>query len=116
MIDFYRQRGRQPALQQEALWYDENREDLLAAMSDCVSPFVDALPADTADLIKAVDLHGMPQKDLAQQQGLSYSGLKSRVQRGRKQLRTLFENCCQLELDHRGKPMGCDTDSQCDCD
>ena len=117
VIDFYRQRGRQPDLEHEALWYEADQEDLLAAMSDCVAPFVDALPQDTAALIKAVDLQGKPQKDLAKQQGLSYSGLKSRVQRGRKQLRTLFEGCCQLELDHRGQPMGCgDGPTSCGCD
>ena len=116
IIDFYRQRGRQPDLQHEALWYEEDQQDLLAAMSDCVSPFVEALPADTAELIKAVDLQGMPQKALAEQQGLSYSGLKSRVQRGRKQLRQLFEGCCGLELDHRGRPMGCEhKTNNCDC-
>ena len=116
VIDFYRQRGRQPDLDNESLWHEEHQEDLLAAMSDCVSPFVEALPPDTAALIKAVDLQGMPQKALAEQQGLSYSGLKSRVQRGRMQLRQLFEGCCGLELDHRGQPMECSTnDNKCGC-
>jgi hypothetical protein len=34
---------------------------------------------------------------------LSVPGMKSRVQRGRKQLRKLLEDCCLIELDgHKG--------------
>ena len=34
---------------------------------------------------------------------LSLSGMKSRVQRGRDQLRRMFEQCCDIALDARGK-------------
>jgi len=33
---------------------------------------------------------------------LSYSGAKSRVQRGRRLLREALVNCCHVELDRRG--------------
>jgi RNA polymerase sigma-70 factor (ECF subfamily) len=36
--------------------------------------------------------------------GISISGMKSRVQRGRVQLRELFERCCEIAVDVRGKP------------
>ena len=34
--------------------------------------------------------------------GLSVSGMKSRVQRGRRQLRDMLETCCAIALDRRG--------------
>ena len=36
--------------------------------------------------------------------GISVSGMKSRVQRGRAQLRELFDQCCEIAVDARGKP------------
>lgn len=113
IIDFYRQRGRQPDLQAEDLWYGDNQTDTWDELSQCITPFVQALPKETAALLTAVDLEGKSQKQLAAQQGLSYSGLKSRVQRGREQLRGLFQSCCEMELDHRGQPMGCVPSSKC---
>jgi RNA polymerase sigma-70 factor (ECF subfamily) len=35
--------------------------------------------------------------------GISVSGMKSRVKPGRAQLRQLFEQCCEIALDARGK-------------
>jgi len=40
--------------------------------------------------------------------GISLSGMKSRVQRGRAQLRALFEECCVIALDARGRPISCE--------
>jgi RNA polymerase sigma-70 factor (ECF subfamily) len=33
--------------------------------------------------------------------GLTLSGMKSRVQRGRKQLREMLDKCCRIQLDPR---------------
>ena len=45
-----------------------------------------------------MDVDGTPQVEAAKQLGLSGSGLRSRVQRGRKQLRQLFLDCCEIEF------------------
>jgi len=50
-------------------------------------------------------LQGMTQEEAASRVGISLSGMKSRVQRGRGKLRNLFEACCKIELDVRGKPI-----------
>ena len=44
----------------------------------------------------------MTQKDAAEQLGLSVSGMKARVQRGRGKLKDAIEDCCSVELDRRG--------------
>jgi RNA polymerase sigma-70 factor, ECF subfamily len=33
---------------------------------------------------------------------VSLSGMKSRVQRGRRELRAVLEACCRIDLDRRG--------------
>jgi RNA polymerase sigma-70 factor (ECF subfamily) len=40
--------------------------------------------------------------------GISLSGMKSRVQRGRQQLRRMFEDCCAIALDARGHVIECE--------
>ena len=52
-----------------------------------------------------IDLDGMPQAGAARQEGVSLSGMKSRVQRGRRRLAELLGQCCTLTLDARGVPM-----------
>ena len=44
----------------------------------------------------------MTQKDAADMLGISLSGMKSRVQRGRKQIQELLAACCEIALDPRG--------------
>jgi RNA polymerase sigma-70 factor (ECF subfamily) len=40
--------------------------------------------------------------------GISLSGMKSRVQRGRLHLRRLLDECCHLALDVRGRVVECE--------
>jgi RNA polymerase sigma-70 factor (ECF subfamily) len=40
--------------------------------------------------------------------GVSLSGMKSRVQRGREQLRRALEDCCHFALDVRGRVVACE--------
>ena len=44
----------------------------------------------------------------ADMMGVSLSGMKSRVQRGREKLRELLEDCCEIALDARGRVIGCE--------
>ena len=71
-------------------------------MTQCVEPFIRALPKKAADLLLAIDIEGQSQKDYAEKAGISYSTLKSQVQRARAKLRTLFDDCCSLTLDRHG--------------
>jgi RNA polymerase sigma-70 factor (ECF subfamily) len=45
---------------------------------------------------------GVPQVDAARRLGISTSGMKSRVQRGRRLLREALLACCEVSLDRRG--------------
>lgn len=45
--------------------------------------------------------------DAAQMLGISFSGMKSRVQRGRQRLRQSLEDCCHIALDARGRVIDC---------
>ena len=106
VIDLYRQRGRKSGLNESDLWYLTEDPDSLAELSDCILPFIEQLPDQTAGLLKAVDIQGRSQKECAEELGISYSALKSRVQRGRQQLAAVFRDCCLFELDSKGNVIG----------
>ncbi|MEM9091559.1 MAG: sigma factor-like helix-turn-helix DNA-binding protein, partial [Cyanobacteria bacterium P01_F01_bin.53] len=71
-------------------------------LSNCIEPFIKALPKKSALLLEEIDLKGKSQKEYAQSQGISYSTLKSRVQKSRAELRELFEECCVFSKDGNG--------------
>lgn len=80
-------------------------DDRLAAraMASCLTSFVARLPSPYREAVTLVELEGLTAREAAAMTGISVSGMKSRVQRGRAQLRELLEACCAIALDARGK-------------
>lgn len=77
--------------------------DEARSLARCVSIFVALLPSPYREAVTLVELQGLTAREAAEMVGVSVSGMKSRVQRGRAQLRQLFEACCEIALDARGK-------------
>ena len=71
-------------------------------LAACLRPMLDRLSQDYRDAIVLVELEGLTQRAAAKRLGLSLSGTKSRVQRGRAQLRQMLNECCVIQLDRRG--------------
>lgn len=78
---------------------------LIAAV---LRPFVDRLPDTYREAVVLSELDGLPHAVVAERLGLSVSGVKSRVQRGRAELRAMLERCCEIALDARGAPVSCE--------
>jgi RNA polymerase sigma-70 factor (ECF subfamily) len=83
---------------------DGNDREAATELAGCVSLFVSQLPSPYREAITLVELEGKTAKEAAEMVGISISGMKSRVQRGRAQLRQQFERCCEIAVDARGKP------------
>jgi RNA polymerase sigma-70 factor, ECF subfamily len=75
------------------------QEDLAA----CLRPMLERLSAEYREAITLVELDGFTREEAAKRMGLSVSGMKSRVQRGRQQLRQMLDECCRIERDRRGR-------------
>lgn len=73
-----------------------------------VAPFVAMLPSPYREALTLTELEGLTQKEAAEMLGVSLSGMKSRVQRGRKQLRDALDACCHIALDVRGRVVACE--------
>lgn len=87
-----------------------------APLLDCVAPFVARLPAPYRHAITLVELEGLTQAEAARMVGISLSGMKSRVQRGRQMMRTMFEECCTLAIDARGRVFDAERQGSVVCD
>ena len=60
-------------------------------------------PTDYRRALELTDFDGRSQADAARIEGISLSGMKSRVQRGRRQFATLVKQCCDVTTDSRGE-------------
>ena len=67
------------------------------------------LESDPATVARELaEIEGLPQQEVADRLGLSLSGAKSRIQRGRAMLKDALERCCRFEFDRRGNLAECD--------
>jgi RNA polymerase sigma-70 factor (ECF subfamily) len=117
IIDHYRKPGRQreilsglsPELEvlnevsetSPAIYHSDAAEPR-AELAACLRPLIERLSQDYRDAIRLVDLKGLTQQAAAKQMGISLSGMKSRVQRGRARLKQMLDDCCLIELDRLG--------------
>jgi RNA polymerase sigma-70 factor, ECF subfamily len=71
-------------------------------LAGCLRSLFDQLAEPYRSAVTAVDLDGQTQTEVARRLGLSVSGMKSRVQRGRRQLRELLTECCRVHTSPSG--------------
>lgn len=72
-------------------------------LSACLKPMIQRLPKAYREAVILSELKGLKQQDVADAQGISLAGAKSRVQRGRARLGKMLAECCRLEFDHQGR-------------
>ena len=97
LADHYRRR--KPAIElPENLVADAEVEDAAQALAECLQPMIDALPARYREAVQLSEIDGLPLRLVAETEGISLSGAKSRVQRGRKKLKDMLIDCCHIEL------------------
>lgn len=75
-----------------------------------------SLPEPYRDAVVLTEFEGLTQQELATRLGLSLSGAKSRVQRGREQLKEMLFDCCRFEFDRRGKVIDCQPRREGSCE
>ena len=87
----------------------------LQELAACMTPMIRHLPPAYREAVTLADLEGVNQADAAARAGVSLSGMKSRIQRGRRQLKAVLEECCRVQLDRRGAIAGYDRRKQDSC-
>ncbi len=107
IADYYRSPARRREVGSESLdsvdaVIESDDTTALAELSSCVRPMVEALPDPYREALTLVELGGLAQVDVATRLGISVSGMKSRVQRGRTMLREVLLACCEVSRSATG--------------
>lgn len=104
IVDHYRRSKSLTALPSDLL--HEEPSDLpneaTRELALCLRPMMAGLSSDRSRAVQLVDLEGRTHREAAEIEGVSVPGMKSRVQRGRRELVVLLQQCCDVERDSTG--------------
>jgi RNA polymerase sigma-70 factor (ECF subfamily) len=104
VVDFYRSRRRLVELPETLdAEYETSEDDIRAHMATWLGGMIESLPEKYRQVVRLSELEGLNHKELAERLDLSLSGVKSRVQRGRRLLHKALLDCCHFEFDARGR-------------
>jgi RNA polymerase sigma-70 factor (ECF subfamily) len=107
IVDHYRSRKTFEELPQFlAAPEPEQEAEARYEISTCLKPMLESLPPPYRDALRLSEIDNLKVKQVAEILGLSLSGAKSRVQRGRAMILDLLTDCCHFERDHRGTMVG----------
>lgn len=107
IIDYYRLQKKAP-IHLDADFAQAERQQSEYRLADCcLLSFIKALPSLYSEALILVELEGLSQKHLAEKLNISYTGAKSRIQRGRKMLKEAILACCPYQFDKYGNIIGC---------
>ncbi len=81
---------------------EECQDSKNSDLEKCLKPFIYQLDDKYKEAIILTQFKGFTQKQLACELNISYSGAKSRVQRGKVHLKKLFTDCCSIQSDKYG--------------
>ncbi|HSR53475.1 MAG TPA: RNA polymerase sigma factor SigZ [Acidobacteriota bacterium] len=125
VVDHFRASGRtlpadpaQEAAENEGPRQGRFSSNLNVEVASWLPAALESLPPEYAEAVRLYEVEGLSQQEIADRLGLSLSGAKSRIQRGRQKLKQVLDDCCRFQLDRRGNvlsyhPRDCGCDS-CD--
>lgn len=91
---------------------DENDQELMVAAECCLRRLISELPVESRSAIEKTYFSNLSQKEIAAEEGISYTAFKSRVQRARNLLEEWISDCCKNSLCQRVASKG---EKNCDC-
>lgn len=113
IIDFFRDRKRSEAIPLLPTSEEENR--YIRCVSNCLKEEIRNLPEKYRTAFELAELNTIPQLKIASEMGLTYSALKSRVQRARELLRIRMKSKYHIEYDRYGNILVCESRQGLSC-
>lgn len=97
ITDYYRKKQLPTeGMEEHSISDDYTYDSATQELGKCVGSFVNQLPEEYRELMILSELKDMPQKEIAELLNLNYVTVRSKIQRGRKKLKELFEGCCTI--------------------
>ena len=118
VVDHYRLKSRAALELANDLEANNDEATMNELVAGWLPPMISQLPDKYGEAVELYELEGVPQQEIAEKLGLSLSGAKSRVQRGREKLKEMLHDCCTFEQDRRGNVIGFSRNPprECNCD
>lgn len=99
VIDYYRSKR---LIEDLPNWIEQpqpDEEDIIRReLLSCLEPMIKQLPRKYREAVHLSEIEMKTQKEVAELAGISLSGAKSRVQRGRSLLKIMLHDCCHIEI------------------
>lgn len=106
VIDHYRkQKPQVQALSEDPRMPSPSEEPSVNELSKCISSYLELLPPEYRKILRLSEIESIPQKEIAEMLQLNYATVRSKIQRGRRRLRQLFSDCCQVIQGGKGSIM-----------
>ena len=90
----------------------ESTQEVRQEIEGWLQTMIKRLPEHYREAVTLSEIESMTQQEVAEKQGVSLSGAKSRVQRGRSMVKDMLLACCRFEFDHCGKVVDYETDGE----
>lgn len=111
IIDHYRRQSRN--LNMADLDWDNDAPNFNECVTRCLQNMMTTLPDKYREALQLADVENLPQLELAERLGMSYSGAKSRVQRARQMLKAKVDETLIIKLDAYGNVIVCENRTKC---
>ena len=118
IIDHYRSKQTTEELLEwiEQPHIEEEEETIRKELSSCLEQMVKELPEKYRKSVQMSEIENRTQKEVAEHEGISLSGAKSRVQRGRALLKAMLHDCCKFEINKKNQIISYEEKEQdCKC-
>lgn len=102
IVDFYRSQKNLSDLDESISIEMETKEEVTQGIAESIRFFIHQLDEPYRESLILAELEAIPQKNIAENLGIPYTTVKSRVQRGREQVKKMMLDCCLYEFDRRG--------------
>lgn len=102
IIDYYRVQRPLEALPQDVV-QDAPTPEAMSTLSACIMPLLEQLPDTYRIPLLLSEIKGKRHRDVADELDLSVSAVKSRILRGRKQLKDIMAKRCTFLYDKHGR-------------
>jgi len=115
ITDYYRARRNAAELPDDLIVAEEETAESVGQefAECCIRPFIAELPTPYQEAVLLSEIEGLTQAEVAKRQGISLSGAKSRVQRGRRLLKGALLQCCQFEFGQQGELVAYEPQQDC---
>lgn len=109
LTDLQRKQGRLvAAVPEDVPQLPDDDGQLDDVIAEWLRNLISQLPVDQRRAVEMYEFQGMSQTEIADGEGVTLSGAKSRIQRGRKRIVEMMRDCCELQFDGRGNLLGCE--------